>query len=425
MPRLLKTNFRNAMKKGSALLFICLFVLANTLPAQTKSFSVQIKNNTQIDRTDSYITIGLDKLKKKYPKFDISHFVIKCSDKTVPYQIESTDKKQVITFVVDIKAKSTLNLLFQYGKDAAAGNFSSRTYAELAKMKNGKFDGKRVHGTEYENINSVKVPSNHIDHDGLFKYEGPGWESERVGYRFYLDWRNATDIFGNKCGQLVLKNVGVKDTIADNNESFHTMQPWGMDIFKVGNSLGVGSFGMWDNGKVNMVSKTDSLFCAITQNGPVKSEIMTSYFGWPVNDKKFDVKSVLSILAGSRLTENKIEITGNPENLVTGLAKYPGTNLIKGRSKGEWNYLALYGHQSLADDNLGIVIFYKNKNLIELTEDNISHIVKLKPYNNKLNYFFGAAWEKELGGVKNQKEFEDYLEHTLVELNNPLIVELK
>jgi hypothetical protein len=203
------------------------------------------------------------------------------------------------------------------------------------------------------------------------------------------------------------------------------MQSWGMDIFKVGNSLGVGSFGMWDDGKVNMVSKTDSLFCAITQNGPVKSEITTSYFGWLVNGKKFNVKSVLSILAGSRLTENKIEISGKPGNIVTGLAKYPGTNLIKGSSSGEWNYLGLYGHQSLADDNLGIVIFYKNKNLIELSEDNLSHIVKLKPNKNTLSYYFGAAWEKELGGVKSQKEFEDYLEHTLVELNNPLFVELK
>ena len=38
--------------------------------------------------------------------------------------------------------------------------------------------------------------------------KGPGWESDKVGYRFYLDWRNAADIFGKKVDTLVLQDVG-------------------------------------------------------------------------------------------------------------------------------------------------------------------------------------------------------------------------
>lgn len=412
------------MKKRIIFSALCFLLISGGLSAQKKSFTITVENKLNLDRIDSYVSLDASKIIKKHPGFNPANFLLKDGSRIIPFQIEqSVNKIKTICFVLNIKAGEKKTVTVQYGKNVKPEKFTARTYAELAVMKNGKFDGKRVHGTEYEIINDVKVPAGHIDHDGLYKYEGPGWESDKVGYRFYLDWRNATDIFGKKTEEMVLKNVGVKDTIADNNESFHTMQNWGMDIFKVGSSLGVGSMGMWDNGKVVMVSKTDSIRCRIVNNGPVASEISTLYYGWSVNGKKFNLESLLSIAAGSRLTKNSIKISGKPGNLVTGLAKYPGTNLLVGKYEKEWNYLALYGHQSLADDNLGIVIFYKKDNLIELTEDTISYIVKLKPVKGILQYYFGAAWEKEVNGIKNEDDFKVYLENTLVELNNPLVVE--
>jgi hypothetical protein len=200
------------------------------------------------------------------------------------------------------------------------------------------------------------------------------------------------------------------------------MQSWGMDIFKVGKSLGIGSLGMMTN-KVEMISKTDSIICAISKNGPVKSEVKTNYYGWQVGDKKFNVESRYSIVAGSRLSKHAIVIDGDPDNLVTGLAKHEGTNYIKSNNGKGWNYIALYGKQSLAGDNLGIAIFFKQKDLIEITEDNLSHIVKLKPTNGKLEYYFGAAWQQEYNGIKSQNEFEKFLIDTVDELNNSIKVE--
>ena len=68
---------------------------------------------------------------------------------------------------------------------------------------------KRFRGSEFKSVKRIKVPAIHTDHDALFRYEGPGWESELIGYRFYLDWRNTTDIFGKKINELLLKTVGV------------------------------------------------------------------------------------------------------------------------------------------------------------------------------------------------------------------------
>lgn len=398
---------------------ICIFSYA-----QEKTFVLKLKNNASIDRIDAYVQIDFANLVKKHKGLTQDGFILKDGGKEIPFQILPAEgKKKELCFVIDIKSRETKKITCIYGGNTAPGKFKNRTYAELAVKKNGRPDGKKVRGAEYENIQFSRVPSWHTDHDGLYKYEGPGWESERVGYRFYLDWRNATDIFGKKVAELVLKNVGIKDTIADNNESFHTMQPWGMDIFKVGNSLGVGSFGMWMNDKVNMVSKTDSITCAITANGPVLSRIKTNYYGWLVGDRKYDAESELTIAAGSRLTKNSIKISAYAGNIVTGLAKYAGTNFIKGEAATGWSYIALYGRQSLADDNLGIALFYKVKDLIGSGDDALSYYVMLKPAGGNAEYYFGAAWEKEAGGIKSESEFKKYLEHIISELNNPVSVE--
>ena len=199
-----------------------------------------------------------------------------------------------------------------------------------------------------------------------------------------------------------------------------------MDIFNVGKSLGIGSIGMWYDDRVNMVSKTDSIICEIPENGPVLSEVKTSYFGWQVGDKKYDLVSTLSIAAGSRLTKCNLNITNQPGNIVTGLAKYKGTDFIRSNGKSEWAYISLYGKQTLAgpEDKLGIAVFYKTANLIEPGEDDLNYFLKLKPENGTLEYYFCAAWEQEPGGIKTKSDFIKYLDNILVILNHPFTVKV-
>ena len=200
-----------------------------------------------------------------------------------------------------------------------------------------------------------------------------------------------------------------------------------MDIFKVGSSLGIGSIGMWHNNKVNMVSNTDSVYCEIPQSGPVLSSIKTSYFGWLVGENKYNLISTLSIAAGSRMTRCELEISGNPENVVTGLAKFEGTDFIKHTSDGDWAYISLYGNQTLVgpDDKLGIAVFYRRNDLIKSAEDDLNYVLQLKPVNGKVDYYFCAAWEQEPNGIKNRNEFIKYLDDTLEQLNNPPVVKFE
>jgi hypothetical protein len=98
---------------------------------------------------------------------------------------------------------------------------------------------------------------------------------------------------------------------------------------------------------------------------------------------------------------------------------------IRDRTKGEWQYIALYGLQSLAGDNLGLVLFYPESKLLEKGEDELNYYVMLKPENNIVNYKFAAAWEQEFEGIKSKDEFVKYIDDELEKLNNPVIIESK
>ncbi len=379
---------------------------------------INITNPTDLSLKDALIETSID------PK--LQNILLVSDGEEIPFQLVIEDGKRILKFVTDITSQQTKVIRLEESTGSQTKKFNARTYSELSMKTNNVYFDKRFRGNKFENVTNLKVPAIHTDHDALFKYEGPGWESEKVGYRFYLDWRNATDIFGKKYDKLILDQVGTHDTVAK-DDSYHSMQEWGMDIFKVGSSLGIGSIGMWADDKVNMVSKTDSVICSIPYTGPIEATVNTKYYGWQVGDKKYDLNSSFSISAGSRLTKCELQISNDAENIITGLAKYKGTELMKSNFKTGWNYLALYGNQTLVNENdkLGIVVFYKAEDLLELSEDELSYIIKLKPNNGDVTYYFAAAWEQEENGIKNISGFKKYLDETLITLNNPLIVEIK
>ena len=380
---------------------------------------IKVTNETDLPLNDASVVVSL--------KTDHQYYSLTFEGEEIPHQVikNKTDNNDELIFVTDLSPKETKEFTLKEISANEAKEFKARTYAELSMKEGNVYYDKRFRGDKFVKVTHLKVPAIHTDHDALFKYEGPGWESEKVGYRFYLDWRNGTDIFGKKKDQLILDQVGTHDTVAQ-DDSYHSMQEWGMDIFKVGNSLGIGSIGMWANDKVNMVSKTDSVICNIPHTGPIEAKVVTDYYGWQVGDKKYDLKSDLSIDAGSRLTKCNLQISGNPDNLVTGLVKHENTELIKSDKKEGWNFLALYGKQTLVNDQdkLGIVIFYPQKDLIEITEDSSSYVIKLKPNNGEVTYYFAAAWEQEGNGILDISEFKDYLEWTATKLDNPVVVEI-
>jgi len=90
-------------------------------------------------------------------------------------------------------------------------------------------------------------------------------------------------------------------------------------------------------------------------------------------------------------------------------------------NEGDWAYLATFGVQTLQEDNLGMAVFYKKKDLIEICNDELSEVVVLKPTDNNITYYSGAAWEHDSSGVKTEADFIEFLNTQLKLLNSGLL----
>ena len=401
-----------------ALLLICAALWIAACQTGSKddapnSMTVSLTNTLDFARKDVPVYLDLDKL------VSINDGAREIQLNTA-FQIVDSDRDgddDQVMIMVDLEAKEKIELNISGLLSSELQQFPKRTQAEISHKVDGEWKGREYMGGRFVNVDHLKVPPEHTDHSWFIRYEGPGWESDKVGYRFYLDWRNATDIFGKKTSDMVLQDVG-----QDGFDSYHEPADWGMDVLKVGNSLGLGTIAFWVDGRAERVAETDSSECTILQNGILQSSIGTHYHGWAIHDKKLDLESILSIQAGSRLTHHHVELGGELPNLCTGIAKLDNTELLtSGESDhSEWAYLATYGLQSLAEDNLGMVVFYKNSDLIEITEDEYSHVVVLQANNDDLDYYFAGAWEQEPNGIKSQEEFVQYIDQKLMELNHPV-----
>lgn len=314
---------------------------------------------------------------------------------------------------LDLADAETLRLRLKLNEKMSGANaFPQRTYAEISRKFGGEWKEREYVGGVFSNVQHFVAPAEHTDHSFFIRYEGPGWESEEVGYRFYLDWRNGFDVFGKYSKALVLKDVG-----QDGFDSYHEDAHWGMDILKVGDSLGSGGFGLWVEGKAERISKTEGLACEILENGPVLSQFEATYRGWKgMGAKKMDLKANFSINAGSRLTWVHL----SPSELVgpfcSGLVKEDGVEVFVGDTDindQAYTYIATWGTQAVDDSEMGMAIIVKKLFLDEFTEDELNHIVLFNNKHSGVDYAFAAAWSQEEGGFQSKEAFKAYLEETV------------
>ena len=252
------------------------------------------------------------------------------------------------------------------------------------------------------------MPPQSSDHNEYLRYEGPGIESDQVGYRVYLDWRNGFDIFGKKTSAMVLPSVGL-----DGYESYHQMADWGADILKVGQSLGMGGFGYWDGAKAVLVSDVAERSATIRSDGPIHASFDLDYKGWKTGAATVDLHATLSMQAGSPMVDVTLVTSAPLDNLAVGLVTHPEAEVMVGDLDvtGEaWSYLATFGRQTLFEgDHLGMAILFRKMDLVSQTRDEGSQVLVLRPRGKELSYAFGALWSGQKGGVQTREELQAFL----------------
>src|SRR6266567_5880577 len=238
---------------------IILFAVSPYLALATpriKVIKLALTNPTNEMRTAENIVLNISDLKRIAPDFKAGATIVTTSEAAtldedahtlqtveLPSQADDLDgdrKLDELVFQIDLQPKQTRIVTLAYG-DAAT---IARLQSDYPKRTHAKF---------------------------TMKFDGLGWESEISAWRLYFDRRNAIDLFGKRRPGLYLELFGKPEYV------YQDESPFGRDIFRVGESLGIGALGALVDGKTVKVADVAERSWRIVADGPVRSIVEVSY----------------------------------------------------------------------------------------------------------------------------------------------------
>lgn len=262
----------------------------------------------------------------------------------------------------------------------------------------------------YRAVDSVTVPSDHEIGDGIYPYEGIGWENGTVGYRLYLDRRLVSDIFGKQVSAPVLPGIV-------NYGGYHELAAWGMDVLKVGPSLGLGGLGVMRSGKPTQFGNVPELSAKINSTGGSEGRFTLTASGIEGENGAgggFVAKYLIS--TGSPMTLVNVDAAGDLP-LASGIVMHDGAEFFRSGNDGNggWRYIATWGDkQSENGDGLGMALFYRKSEASYGGLANQTHYVAFN--RNAFTYGFLAAWERDPLQITSKEEFAALLDAELERL---------
>ncbi len=261
----------------------------------------------------------------------------------------------------------------------------------------------------YVSLQEFTVPASHEIGDGMMPYEGIGWENGLVGYRLYLDGRLVSDIFGKQSPDPALGQI-------DEYGSYHELAPWGMDVLKVGPSLGLGGIGIMRGDQPEQFGSVPELSASIGETGAANGVFTITAGGIEgASGNTGGFVADYSIGSDSPLTRVKVKTNGELP-LATGLVMHDGAELLQSdAAQGAWRYVATWGDtQSENKDGLGMALFYRAAEATYGGLANSTHFVAFG--QPEFEYAFLAAWELDPSGINSREAFEALLNKELAEL---------
>jgi hypothetical protein len=261
-----------------------------------------------------------------------------------------------------------------------------------------------------------------------YQTDGPSWENDCVGFRHYLDGRNSKDVFGKKVKYMSPDNVGINDN-GVTQDNYHVMEEWGRDILAVGNSVGIGGFGLkigddlarlgvTEADSLNNVSETDYTVLA---NGPARGLMKFEYHDWNPEGmgRTYQVEEYTTIWPGMHGYQNTVSISGiqGDEELVIGLVNSRTDKSLMIMEVGEFQVIYTHDLQTYEKEwYLGLALIIPKANYLGFMEApkegslSNTYLAKMKILDGKqLSYYAIAAWELADSNFRDEAYFRNYL----------------
>lgn len=383
--------------------------------------SLFFSNGSNLELIDKAIVVKravLDKAKqsKGFP-------LLICKNDTLQSQVNDLDGDGVwdeLFILANFTAAEKKTVQLQWVTDAP--KFPIRTSVRFGKREAENIP---LQPATSESVNAHQV----YKKLGFQKYQtdGPSWENDKVGFRHYLDGRNAKDVFGKKNPAITPENVGISSTGAV-EDNYHVMHDWGRDVFPVGTSAGLGGYALLVDNEITRLGiiTTDTLnniektTFKIVGEGPVNSVLNYNFNNWKVSGNNYQVNETTSIWPGMYAYKNSVKIKGitGKETFLVALSNINNQKGLKVIEVGKW--VCLIQHDNLTYKRewiLGTAIIVPKKDYLgyieapktgQLTD---SYFAKMKIVENtSIRYYAVAGWE--LSADKNFKDanyFTDYV----------------
>ena len=403
------------------ILFFGLLLLPLLLKAQKKS-SLTISNALEMKRIDEIIILNRAQIKKKVGKIAEGKLPLFTNEKgeVLPSQTDDLDgdgKWDEAVFLASFEPKESHQVSISWVKVADFPKFVVRTQARMAKLQGDKFvpitKETMPQGHKPTDFSTTKMP--------LYQVEGVAWENDKVAFRLYFDARNGKDIFGKTSPQVVMQNVGLP------NNNYHAKDWWGMDILKVGASLGAGAVALVvkdATGKeilVRLGDKVGTTSYQLVTTGAVRSIFRLKYENWQITENEaYTITDEVSITAGKYFYESKLTISGfaGEKELATGIVNLYSDKANQA-TKENYCILSTHAKQSENKDMLGMGVLI-DKNIFsgfgetpEAGTEKVlqTYFVKMKAKENQaISYRFYAGWEASDSRFAQATFFENFLE---------------
>jgi len=277
------------------------------------------------------------------------------------------------------------------------------------------------------------------------RFDDFAWENNRIADRTYgqalKNWKggpltsSAIDVWCKKVNKLVVNNWYMTGHV-------ETDTGQGADLYRAGDSRGVGGDGLWANGKLwTAENYTKS---RVFGKGPIRVMFRLNYNPFSMRGDSVDEVKRVALDAGQNLNHFTITYSSKSRslnNLVAGIG-IEKTNLTakevrKGiqpgqpmeRSPGaltQKDVNAKQGwmttQQPLSEGMLNCAIIVNPKDFVKTTTDKENQLLLAKvPANHKISYWAGFYWSKS-GQFKNYKAWKTYIRHFAKGLQSPIQV---
>ena len=366
-------------------LFTCAF-------AQAKQVAVKVTNPLNQSRANETVSVEL----KLLPPF-----------KKAPPAVYSYDLRKFIpSQVIDSDGDGVNDeLIFQSDFNAAQIRLFEVTEANQTNQ----------HRPEYP-VAASFIPQRKDDF---------AWENDKIAFRMYGQELQKTELISSGIDVWVkkVKYPVMIDLYAKGHDYFHSDNPWAIDFFTVGETLGCGGLGVWFDGK--LYRSQNYYQYKIIAAGPIRTIFELTYKPWQFAGKMVGETKRFTLDLGSNLNriQSRFDSDVNDVSLAVGIVKDKrGGHPVFAKDKTSLTY---WQNPDSKFGTIGCaVILPKNAARNKSVDEKKNYLLLAKPNGcRSLTYYAGACWNKS-ADFTSEKNWLKFIKQKAQQLESLLKVEV-